>query len=64
MPSVNNKSEAPEPIAVSPQEATRLLPLGITSIYRLINEGKLESTLVSGRRMISYASLKKLATGS
>jgi excisionase family DNA binding protein len=57
----NNKSEAAEPIAVSPQEATRLLSLGMTTIYKLINEGRLESTVIGGRRLILYTSLKKLA---
>jgi hypothetical protein len=57
----NPKPEVPlEPVAVSIKEATRLVPLGVTSLYELINEGKLQSCLVKGRRMISYTSLKAL----
>ena len=39
----------PEPIAVSPKQATQLVPIGITKLYEAINAGALQSTLVGGR---------------
>ena len=51
----------PEPIAVSPKQATQLVPIGITKLYEAINAGALQSTLVGGRRWINFQSLKKFA---
>jgi hypothetical protein len=51
----------PEPLAVSPKQATQLVPIGITKLYEAINDGVLQSTLVNGRRWINYESLKKFA---
>jgi len=50
-----------EPIAVSPKQATQLVPIGITKLYEVINSGKLKSKIVNGRRWIDYQSLKQLA---
>jgi hypothetical protein len=60
MPPVKPKSEL-EPIAVSPNQATQLVPAGKTSLYKAMNDGRLESTLVNGRRWINYQSLKRFA---
>ena len=49
-----------QPLAISVKQATRLVPLGVTSIYRLMREGKLRTTLVLGRRLIDYASFMEL----
>jgi hypothetical protein len=53
-----------EPIAVSPKQATQLVPIGITKLYEVINSGELKSKVVNGRRWIDYQSLKQLAGSS
>jgi hypothetical protein len=50
-----------EPIAVSPKQATQLVPIGITRLYQHLNSGELKSKIVNGRRWIDYQSLKQLA---
>jgi hypothetical protein len=58
---MNTNNSKPEPLAVSPRQATELVPIGVTKLYDLINSGELETTLVHGRRWINYQSLKKYA---
>jgi hypothetical protein len=60
MTSYNNQSKL-EPLAVSPKQATELVPIGITRLYELINSGEIESQLVGGRRWINYQSLRRFA---
>lgn len=50
-----------EPIAVSPKQATQLVPIGVTKLYEAINCGAIASKVVNGRRWIDYQSLKKFA---
>jgi hypothetical protein len=50
-----------EPLAVSPKQATQLVPIGITKLYDAINNGEIESQLVNGRRWINFQSLKRFA---
>jgi hypothetical protein len=50
-----------EPLAVSPKQATQLVPIGITKLYDAINSGAIQSQLVNGRRWIDYQSLKRFA---
>jgi hypothetical protein len=50
-----------EPLAVSPKQATQLVPIGITSLYAAINSGAIKSQLVNGRRWIDFQSLKRFA---
>ena len=58
----NNNSNAPvEPLAVSPKQATALVPIGLTKLYEALNTGAIESTLVNGRRWINFQSLKRFA---
>jgi excisionase family DNA binding protein len=49
-----------EPLAVPVNTAKRLSGLGHTTIYELIKQGKLKSTVVGRRRLINYALLKAL----
>jgi hypothetical protein len=56
----NHKSDL-EPLAVSPKQATHLVPIGITKLYEAINSGVLESRVVNGRRWINFQSLKRFA---
>jgi hypothetical protein len=50
-----------EPLAVSPKQATQLVPIGITKLYEAINRGAIESSIVNNRRWINYQSLKRFA---
>ena len=59
MPS--DQQTKPEPLAVSPKQATHLVPIGITKLYEAINSGVLESRVVNGRRWINFQSLKRFA---
>ena len=49
-----------EPLTISVRRATELAPIGVTTIYKLMKEGKLKSTTVLGRRMIDYRSFMEL----
>jgi hypothetical protein len=61
MPPLKDKLE---PLAVSPRQATELVPIGITKLYEAINTGMIQSTLVNGSRWINYQSLKRFAGAS
>lgn len=50
-----------EVLFVSINDAAKALNLGRTSIYALINEGKLEARKVGRRRLITTASIRRLA---
>jgi len=50
-----------KPILVSINEAAKLLGLGRTSIYALINEGKLETSQIGRRNLVKVASIEELA---
>lgn len=49
-----------EPLAVSVAVAKELSGLGNTKIYELIGNGRLKSSMVDGKRLINFASLKSL----
>lgn len=53
-----------EPLATSVNGAARALSLGRTSIYQLINEGKLETVKLGRRTLIKTASLRALIDGA
>ena len=55
-----NKQEL-EPLAVSPKQATQLVPIGVTKLYEALNSGAISSRLVNGRRWIDFQSLKRFA---
>jgi len=48
-------------LLTSINEAAKALNLGRTSIYGLINEGKLETRKMGRRRLVTVASIKRLA---
>jgi hypothetical protein len=57
-------SEPTEPLSVTVQQANRLTGLSISTLYEMMSEerpeeDRLESTMVEGRRLIMYASLKR-----
>ncbi|MEP0189657.1 MAG: helix-turn-helix domain-containing protein [Erythrobacter sp.] len=50
-----------EPLLVSINEAAKALNLGRTSIYELISQEKLDTRKMGRRRLITVASIKRLA---
>ena len=49
-----------EPILTSINGAAKALDLGRTSIYKLIEEGKLDSRKLGRRRMVTLESIRRL----
>lgn len=49
-----------DPLTVTVQEARRLSGLGLTSVYKLIGDGRLRVVKVRGRTLVRYDSLKTL----
>lgn len=47
-------------LTVSVAETARLLGMGRTSIYKLMNEGRLETVTIGRRRLIKTASIQRL----
>jgi hypothetical protein len=48
-----------EPLTVTVADGLKLSGLSNSSFYKMINERLVETTVVMGRRLIIYASLKK-----
>jgi excisionase family DNA binding protein len=53
--------QRPPPMLVSIKEARRLIGVGHTRIYELINAGALETIRIGKRRMVRYSSLQKFS---
>ena len=53
-----------EAIAVSINDAAKALGLGRTSIYAMIADGRLESFKLGRRRLVTVASIRRLATAA
>lgn len=51
-------------IAVSINDAARTLGLGRTSVYSLINQGKLEAFKIGRRTLVRAESIRALADGA
>lgn len=49
-----------ETVFVSVNEACRLVGLGRTTMYRLIDEGQVETVKIGSRRLVRVASLRAL----
>jgi len=60
-PEVREAPDVMPPLLVSPKQACRLLNLGMTSLYELLDAGELKSVRVGRRRLINYASCQALA---
>ena len=52
--------DLPPPLAYSIKEAVRISSIGRTSLYALINDGRLKTTKVGGRTLINAQSLREL----
>jgi excisionase family DNA binding protein len=50
-----------EPLLISIAEAAKALSLGRTSVYELIRTGELETRKMGRRRLVTVASIKRLA---
>lgn len=56
-----SKSNQPlDPLAVTIRDAGRLLSLGRTSVYELLESGVLSSFRVGRRRLVTYESIARL----
>ena len=60
----DTKEEFMDSIAASVKEAAQALGVGRTTIYVLINEGKLETIKVGRRRLVKVNSLLRLLDAS
>jgi excisionase family DNA binding protein len=60
LPSTDQGNAQLEPIFVSVKTACHLVALGPTKLYELISAGAIESTKIGGKRLLVYASLKRL----
>ena len=59
----NNPVPLSEALAYSPKDAARVSGLGLTTVYRLINEGTLERRKIGTRSLIPARSLRALIEG-
>jgi excisionase family DNA binding protein len=50
-------------LAVTPEEAARLLGISRSSIFNMTKSGELKSRMVAGRRLIKYSDLKAVMDG-
>ncbi|WP_273303517.1 helix-turn-helix domain-containing protein [Sphingomonas ursincola] len=50
-----------DPLLISVQEAARMLAVGRTSIYELINSGELETKKLGRRRLVTIDSIRRVA---
>lgn len=52
-----------EPLAISINDAAKVLSLGRTSIYALINDGKLDAFKLGRRTLVKTDSVRRLING-
>ena len=52
-----------EPLAVSVNDAARVLGLGRTSIYAMIGDGRLEMLKLGRRTLVKTASIRRIVDG-
>lgn len=48
------------PISVSVRDAAKMIGLGKSRLYELINDGTIRSTTIGGRRLVLVSSLREL----
>ena len=51
-----------EPLAVPPKKGAELLGVCLATFHDYLRQGLVEFTLVNGRRLVNYQSLKRLVT--
>ncbi len=50
-----------EPITLTINDAAKSIGIGRGSLYKLINQGRVETVKICGRRLVKVDSLKRLA---
>jgi hypothetical protein len=53
-------SENVEPLAITIAKTLKITDLSNSSVYKLINDGVLETVVVAGRRLVIYESVKRV----
>ena len=53
-----------KPLAVTVKTACKLIGVGNTTMWALIKEGRVKTTCVGRRRLVSYASLESLLSSA
>ena len=51
---------APKPLAVTVRHGREILGIGHTKFYELIGDGRIQTKMIDGRRLVIYSSLEKL----
>lgn len=59
LPELQQLAAALQPIAVSPNEAARLIGIGRTTLYAALSSGALRSAKIGKRRLITIEALKQ-----
>lgn len=54
------RKDSVEPLTLSIKDATRLLGLGRSTIYKLIGDGQIETVKIGNRVLLKSASIRKL----
>jgi excisionase family DNA binding protein len=57
---MNGKERHMEPVLCSIADAARMLGIGKTKTYSLIDEGQLETVSIGTRRLVKVASISRL----
>lgn len=55
---------SPDPIAVSPREAAKLLGVSVPTMYEILMSGQVRSVKAGTRRLVSVASLRAYVDGA
>lgn len=63
MHSVSTSQFDPEILAYRVKDASRVTGIGVTSLYAMMNDGRLEKRKVGGMTLIPAASLRTLIEG-
>jgi len=53
-------AQGPDPVNVSVDDAARMLGVGRTTVYKLMEDGKLDKIKIGGRTLISVESIRRL----
>jgi predicted site-specific integrase-resolvase len=55
-----NDSKNIAPLTLNINDACKAIGIGRTSLYELINEGKLETVIIAGRRLVPVTAIRAL----
>ena len=57
------QAEIAKPITLTVNRAAAVTGLGISTVWKLISEGKLETVSIGRRRLVRYTSIERLLAG-